>query len=426
MISRGFVVLWLAMVVAMAGIGMVSPLLPIYVREDLGGPDVAVALSFSGIAITQFFLSPFVGRLGDRFGAKRFMVFGFAAYGTMGYGYLMADTWEQVVALRIASGIGISFIFPLSLAYVGRLAPAGGEGRMMGAFAVAQIVGWGIGPLAGGIVRDVFSSNVAFAAMATMLWGTGIFVMLLLPRRPRPAGASEDYEPPEEPRLSWPELMRRKFVHAVIASGLVGSISFAASGAFLAVYVVGEEGLNTGSATFVGILLGARSLIGAVAQPAFGALADRWNRVALVSIGLGMAAVLQFLVPSVPDHTFEVTLFGATLPILPWLLALYVTLGIAESIAFPAQQAIFVTVGRTTGMGAIMGVQQMAGSVGFLGGALIGAWVVSTFGIDNVFRYAGIGTATGAIVFILLMHRARDEVREAERLGAEAKAAAGG
>ena len=33
MFTRGVVVLWVAMLVAMAGIGMVSPLLPVYVQS---------------------------------------------------------------------------------------------------------------------------------------------------------------------------------------------------------------------------------------------------------------------------------------------------------------------------------------------------------------------------------------------------------
>lgn len=425
MLSRGFVVLWVAMLMAMAGIGMVSPLLPIFVRDDLGGPEVAVALSFSGVAVAQFILSPFIGRLGDRFGVKWFLVGGFFVYATAGFGYLAVVSWEQVVALRIFSGVGVAVIFPLSLAYVGRLAPPGREGQMMGAFAVAQILGFGIGPLIGGIVGDRFGADVAFLAMALMLGSTGLLVMFLLPPRPRPRGASEDYDAAGEPRLSFGELIRRRFVQAVMVSGVLGSLSFAASGAFLAVYVVSEEGLGTGSFAFVGVLFGARALMGVILQPISGRLADRVNRVTMVMVGMGGAALAQFIIPSVPSTTTDLTVLGIDFTVVPWLLAVYMALGVAEAIAFPAQAAIFVTVGRTTGMGAIMGMQQMAGSVGFLGGSLLGALVVSTLGIENVFRYAGILTIVGAAVFFVLIRRAGDEIREAERLAAASVARAG-
>ena len=38
---------------------------PVFVREALGGPEFAVALSFSGLAVSQVLAAPFVGRLGD-------------------------------------------------------------------------------------------------------------------------------------------------------------------------------------------------------------------------------------------------------------------------------------------------------------------------------------------------------------------------
>ena len=425
MLSQGFVVLWIAMLVAMSGIGMVSPLLPLYVREDLGGPEVAVALSFSGVAIAQMVASPFVGRLGDRFGVKRFIVGGFLVYGVAGLGYLLVDRWELVVALRVLSGVGVALIFPMSLAYVGRLAPGGREGAFMGAFSVAQIAGFGIGPLMGGAVRDAFGSNTAFAAMALLLAGTGIFVLLTLPARPRPRGAPADYRAPREPLLPWSELLRRRFIQAAMVVSLVVSLSWASSGAFLAVYVVSDDGLGIGSATFVGILLGGRALTSALLQPLFGRLADRVNRIALVMIGLGLSAAGQFVIPSLPENVIEGSWFGGAVVIVPWLLALYLLVGVAEAVAFPAQSAIFVTVGRTVGMGSIMGVNQMASSIGFLGGSLAGAAVVSNFGIENVFRYAGVMSALGAVLFLVLMLRAAEEIREAEGVAEELSGAAG-
>jgi MFS family permease len=295
----------------------------------------------------------------------------------------------------------------------------------MGAFAVAQIAGFGIGPLIGGAVRDAFGSNTAFATMALLLAGTGIFVLLTLPSRPRPRGAPEDYAAPREPMLAWSELLRRRFIQAAMVVTLVVSLGWASSRAFLAVYVVSDEGLGTGSATFVGILLGGRALTSALLQPFFGRLADRANRIALVMIGLGFSAAGQFMIPSLPANVIEGSWFGGAVVIVPWLLALYLLVGVAEAVAFPAQSAIFVTVGRTVGMGSIMGVNQMAGSVGFLGGSLVGAAVVSNFGIENVFRYAGVMSALGAVLFLVLMLRAAEEIREAERVSAELSGAAG-
>ncbi|MSQ41873.1 MAG: MFS transporter [Dehalococcoidia bacterium] len=419
MLSRGFVVLWIAMLVAMCGIGMVAPLLPVYVRDELHGSEAAVALSFSGIAVAMLVASPFVGRLGDRYGVKRFIVGGFVVYSVAGFGYLFSGSWQEVVAFRMLSGLGVSMVFPMSMAYVGRLAPNGREGAYMGAFAMAQIAGFGIGPLLGGTLRDLFSSNVAFAAMGLLLGCTALFVLLALPANPRRRGALADVEDEDVEPLPWSELLRRRFVQAAIAVTAVTALAFSASGAFLAVYIVSADGLGTGSATFVGLLLGARALTSAVLQPMFGRFADRMSRITLVVAGLLLSALGQFFIPAVPGQLVSVSLLGDGVVILPSLLALYLAIGAAEAVMVPAQSAIFVTVGRSVGMGSIMGINQMASSLGFLVGSLIGATVVSEIGIANVFRYSSIMTAVGAVLFLLMMRRAADEIRAAERWGRE-------
>ena len=417
------------MLVAMAGIGMVSPLLPVYVKEDLGGPPIAVALSFSGLSLSQLLAAPFIGRLGDRFGTKPFIVTGFLIYCAGAMGYVFAPSWEWVIGFRVLSGLGAAGIFPMSLAYIGRLTPPGREGTYMGAFSVAQIAGFGLGPLLGGGISDAVSSDAAFATMALLLGGTGLMTLLLPPDRPARAAAKPGDEETPEPHVGWLEMLRRPYVQAALSVQGVVSLGWGAGSSFLAVFVVSEEGLGTNSALFVGILLASRSVIEAVLQPSAGLMADRMDRLTLVMIGLCFSALGQFLLPTVPRDLIETTFIGNALVIAPWLLAVMVFVGVAEAIAWPAQQAIFVTVGRAVGMGSIMGLNQMGSSLGFLGGSLVGALVVASFGIDAVFRYAGIATLLGALLFYVLMRRASDELHALDaqpEVGTTPGAAAGG
>ena len=425
MLTRAFVVLWIATLVAMAGIGMVSPLLPVYVREDLGGPEIAVALSFSGLALTMLIAAPFMGRLGDRYGARPFIALGFLVYGLGGFGYLWADDWQTVVGFRMVSGLGAAAIFPLSLAYIGRLAPPGREGTFMGMYAVAEIAGFGIGPLLGGTVRDLVDSQAAFLTMALLLTGTGLMTGLLLPGQQARRHPDEGGQEPYEPRLPWGEMVRRPLVQAALLMRAIVALGWGAGATFLAVYVISADGLNTDSAIFVGILLASRSLLGAMLQPVFGRLADRVSRLPLVMAGLAVAAVGQFMIPDLPRALVHVSVFGGEFMIEPWLTGLFVVIGLGEALGWPAQQAIFVTAGRTVGMGSIMGLNQMGSSLGFLIGSLVGAAVVGTFGLEAVFRFAGIVVLLGAFIFFVLMRRAADELREAERAAPLVAPAAG-
>lgn len=407
--NRAFVVLFIAMFVAMIGLGMVSPLLPIYVRDDLGGPAVGVALSFSGLSIAQIISAPFVGSMGDRYGLKPFIVGGFAIYGLGAFGYLIADRWELVVFFRILSGFGAAGVFPMTLAYVGRLAPPGAEGRYMGVFSVAQVTGFGVGPLLGGGVRDAFSSEAAFLVMALMLSGTALLTLLMLPANARFAGEAEDDED-APPSLPWSQMVRRRAVQGAVLFMVLMALGWGAAFSFLAIFVVSEDGLGLDSALFVGILLSSRQFMNALLQPLMGGLADRVDRIRLIAAGLTLMGVSQLLLPLVPGSFVDV----GPVTLAPWVLGAILIAGVGESMAMPAQQAIFVTLGRVVGMGSLMGLNNMGMSSGFLAGSLVGAAVVGTFGIESVFVFAAALMFIGMVSYVAVMGGARGELAEAE------------
>lgn len=408
MLSRAFVVLFIAMFVAMAGVGMVSPLLPVYVRDELGGPAIGVALSFSGLAIAQIISAPFAGSLGDRHGLKPFIVAGFAIYAAGAFGYLFASTWEQVVFFRILSGFGAAGVFPMTLAYVGRLAPAGREGSFMGAFTVAQVTGFGLGPLLGGGIRDAFSSEAAFATMGVMLAGTALLTLLWLPAH----AGSPASDGVEAPSLPWSQIVRRRAVQGAVLFMTLMSIGWGAAYSFLAIYIVSEEGLGLDSALFVGLLLSLRQFTNAALQPITGRLADRWDRVKLVAAGLVFMSLGTVLIPIVPSTVVDI----GPVPIAVYLLLAVMVAGVGESLAMPAQQAVFVTLGRVVGMGSLMGLNNMGNSVGFLFGSLAGAAVVGSLGLPAVFVFAALILFAGTVLYVLIMRSARRELERAAEI----------
>lgn len=411
MFSRAFLVLWLAMFTAIAGIAMVSPLLPVYVQDQLHGPEFAVALSFSALAISQLATAPFIGRLGDRFGYKPFIVGGFLIYAIGALGYIVAPNWQLVVFFRAFSGLGAAGIFPMSLAYVGRLSRPGQEGRYMGIFTIAMQAGYGFGPLMGGAIRDAVNADAAFAAMAGLLLAVGVVTVLLLPGDPTRAGATHIEH--EEHGIPWSQLVRRPLIQATVLGQTIISIGWGASFSFIAVYVVSDQGLATGSATFVGILIAARSTIGSSLQSVTGRMADVYSRTFLAMLGLGIAAVSQFFIPDIPVAEHTLSVFGGETVVLPWLLFLFFLTGVGEAIAMPAISAVLVDAGRSVGMGSAMGLAEMGQASGFLGGSLLGALVVDIWGIEAVFRYAGIVVVIGAAAFLVLMQRSSAAARAA-------------
>ncbi|MDZ7728155.1 MAG: MFS transporter [Dehalococcoidia bacterium] len=407
MLSRSFLVLWLAMFTAIAGIAMVSPLLPVYVREDLGGPEIAVALSFSALALSQLATSPFIGRLGDRFGYKRFIVGGFVIYAIGAIGYVFSNTWELVVFFRAFSGIGAAGIFPMALAYVGRIAPPAQEGRYMGVFAIAMTTGYGIGTAGRRRHPGRPWAECRIHRNGGDVAGRGRGDVDVPARRSRRRGGWQTSDDDDTgPALPWSKLLRVPRVQATMLGQSLFACGQGASLSYIAVYVVGDDGLNTGSAAFVGLMIAARSTVGSSFQWISGLWADKYSRSLLAFVGFTFAAVAQFILPDISPTPFDLEIFGFEMVVLPWLLLLFFFVGVGEAIALPAINAVMVEAGRKVGMGAVTGTAQMGQSAGFLGGSVIGALVVELWGLEAVFRYAGIVVVLGAVLFVLLMRRA--------------------
>ena len=57
-------------------LGMLLPVVPLFVKHRLGGTDVAVGIAVGAFAVGAVTLRPFVGRIGDRLGRRMLIVSG--------------------------------------------------------------------------------------------------------------------------------------------------------------------------------------------------------------------------------------------------------------------------------------------------------------------------------------------------------------
>ncbi|MCI0820193.1 MAG: MFS transporter, partial [Chloroflexi bacterium] len=75
--------LFLAVFIALLGLGIVIPLLPIY-ADGLGASGIMIGLMVAGFSISRGVLQPLVGSMSDKHGRKRFLVAGLLIYSVVG------------------------------------------------------------------------------------------------------------------------------------------------------------------------------------------------------------------------------------------------------------------------------------------------------------------------------------------------------
>ena len=374
MLSRPFLVLFGAVLVASMGISMVSPILPVY-AEDLGASGIWIGLTFSIFAVTQTLVSPFAGRWSDRYGRKPFIILGLLCYFVAAFGYLTADSFLQLLAFRAFSGCGTSLIFAVGQAYIGDIVPKGHEGRWFGVFSLADITGFGLGPVFSGVLRDVFGFDSVFVGMAALMGAAALLVFLLLPpNRPdarNPAGL------PGSALAGMAIALRHRVVVGVVLLMGLTSLSYGSVFAFLAVYL---DDLGV-SATAVGVAFGSQFVAGALCQPIFGRVADLIDRRYLLLAGLGTCAAI--LAGIGLASTYAV------------IMVLLVLLGAANAATYVAGAAIQITAGRVAGMGTVIGLGAAGDGIGILVGGIAAGAFAGWFGTAAAFTFGATALALG-------------------------------
>ena len=387
--NKPFIVVWLALFISIAGICMVSPLLPVF-AEDMGASGIWLGLTFSGFAFSQVPLMPIVGRLSDRFGKKFFLWFGLLIYAMAAVGYFWSPSYRELVLFRVLSGVGAAMVIPTAFAYIGDLAPHGSEGRYMGLFNIAMIAGLGIGPMLGGFIHDSLGMDATFSSMAMLSILGFVIVFLFLPKRtssPRvtpPPGITQS----TEHSSSLASMLRDASIKGIVAFQLVYGLLLSTALTFLGVWMRMVMGT---AVVQIGIVLSARFIVNGIFSYPFGWLADRMNRVIFPSVGMAMVAIGTFFIPWIGSFALLVVLFTV--------------IGIFESMAIPSVNAIAVDKGRDMGMGSVMAMSNMAQSLGLVIGSIAGGLVESFMGIVAVFSCAAAFGFMGIVVFSVFILR---------------------
>src|SRR5215204_6833360 len=115
------------------------------------------------------------GTLADRLGRKLALQAGVSIFGLASLGALVADSANQVIAVRAGMGVGAALIMPATLSIIANVFTGKERGKAIAIWAALAAVGIGLGPLTGGLLLEwfdwssVFMVNVPFAVAAVLL-----------------------------------------------------------------------------------------------------------------------------------------------------------------------------------------------------------------------------------------------------------------
>ena len=267
LLTPAFVAVTLAALAYFTADGILIPAVPRYTSGPLGGGDVAVGLVVGAFSLSAFFLRPWAGGLGDRWGRRPLMLAGAGVFAVSVLGYGLAPGPAGLAGLRLLTGAGEACFFMGMLAAVADLAPAERRGEAMSLASLSLYGGIGLGPLLGEAAIDRLGYGAAWVLAAA----AGLLAVAIALRVPdtRPGDPGPPGSEPGRPGPAGPggaAAGRRRLVHRaglrpglLLAAGIAGMAGFLA---FVPLYApeVGMGGSRMMLLLFAGIVVGIRSL----------------------------------------------------------------------------------------------------------------------------------------------------------------------
>ena len=363
------IILLLSVFIALLGIGIIVPVMPDFATR-LGASGTSLGLMIAVFSLTRGFFQPIFGSFSDRWGRKGFLVAGLFIYGLVGLILPEAESVSNLIVIRAFHGFGSAMIMPVAMAYVSELAPSGEEGRYMGLLNIAIFSGIGGGPMLGGFFADLWGMAAAFYAMAALSFLALGLLLLKLPgmieKKVSPATGLGIYR-------AMGRVFTSRRTNGILLARMVTMLIMVPTMAFLPL-LMHQKFRATG--IMIGLIITVRTLTNAVLQVPSGRLADRRDKIALLTIGCLIISFIMVLVPLAADFL--------------QLLLLYVVLGAGESLIWPALGALAAEEGRVYGHGTMMGMFNMAMSCGIFFGALGAGWVMDFWGLRWSFVTIGV------------------------------------
>lgn len=365
------------------GFGMVIPALPLF-ADSFGVGLALLGLVQLVFGLTRFSFGVVGGLVVDRFGDRACTMTGLLVVALSSYAVGFSDTFTQLVLARGFGGAGSALFIAGLMNRILRVIPPEAMGRATGAFRSSFLVGIAVGPALGGFVIARLGVEAVFHLYATgLLVATAIAWVVM--RGGGRAAAQERRSPVDALRAARPLFADVRYVVALLAT-LVGWWTISGPSQIVGtIYARDRLGFSPDQ---IGLALTTLA-IGEVIVVLFlaGPATDRFGRRAV-------------LVPSLLIVALSTAALGQIegIPLAYYPLMLLIGTGVAAGAT--AAGGLLADSIPEGGSGAAVGVNQMAGDLGYLlAPTLIGA-VAENFSYPAAYI---VGALPAALVFFVAL-----------------------
>jgi MFS family permease len=356
---------------ALFSIGVVLPVLPLYIKGPLGGGDFVVGFLVGAFAFTGIAGRPIAGYLADTRGRRLVAILGSSLAVVAGLLYFVPGGIPVLLLSRLVLGAGEGMVFTAGAAWVVDLAPEDRRGRVIGLYGLSVWTALSAGPPIGDLLFRIGDFEAVWA-VATAVPLLAVLVASRVPEAFRPAGV---------PRR------RALIAREALAPGSALALKtwgYAALASFI-VLMLDERGIGHGAAAFT-----AFAAMVVITRLVAGDLPDR---VGPLRCAFGAALVeAAGLVIIAASNSLTLAIAGAMI------------MGAAFSTLYPALSLHVVNQVPEDRRGAALGTFTAFFDVGMAIGSPVVGVAAALWGYEAAF-WVGAGAALAASGVVLLLKR---------------------
>jgi MFS family permease len=173
----------------------IEPIITVYVSQLVKDPKhvtLIAGIVMSAAALGSVLAAPRVGRLADRIGHQKVIVWCLAACGVLLIPQTFVTSGPQLIVLRFLMGLALGGLLPAITSVVRHNVPDHTAGYILGYATSAQYIGQVTGPLAGGFIAAHAGMRSVFVMTSVLMFvGAGFNAWVLAKRRDQEVAHAE-------------------------------------------------------------------------------------------------------------------------------------------------------------------------------------------------------------------------------------------
>ncbi|UEX89793.1 multidrug efflux MFS transporter NorA [Staphylococcus ratti] len=181
--TKQLVVLYMNIFLIFLGIGLVIPVLPIYLKDlGLTGADLGVLVAV--FALAQMVISPFGGTLADKLGKKLIICIGLVLFSVSEFLFAVGHTFPTLIISRVLGGFSAGMVMPGVTGLIADISPAKDKARNFGYMSAIISAGFILGPGIGGFLAEIsHRTPFIFAGVLGIFAFLGTVVLIHSPKQ---------------------------------------------------------------------------------------------------------------------------------------------------------------------------------------------------------------------------------------------------